>query len=263
MRNQRGPGGTLLSSTTLAGITFSETLHPPGARMAAHAHPSAYLCLVRRGGFRERWRAGAAEHRAGDVIFRPAQDEHENVFRREGARCFNVAVSARLMEGLVPRSTREVLGSRRVWKVLSQLYREVTRRDASPLVAEGLLCQALGEAFQRDAPGGRLWLERVRDEIDARFDRPLSVSTLAAEVGVHPAHLSRAFHRRFGTPVLAYIREARVRAAGDLLLRSSLPLADIAASVGFADQSHLTRVFKRSTGFTPARYRGRRAETGG
>jgi AraC family transcriptional regulator len=72
---------------------------------------------------------------------------------------------------------------------------------------------------------------------------------------VHPAHLSRAFHRRFGSPVLAYVRRARVRAAADLLRRSSLALADVAAAAGFADQSHLTRVFKQATGVTPGRYR--------
>jgi len=104
-------------------------------------------------------------------------------------------------------------------------------------------------------PGGGRWLERVRNEIDARFERPLSVTGLAAEAGVHPAHLSRAFHRRFGSTLLAYIRRARVRAAADLLRGSSLTLADVAAGTGFADQSHLTRVFKEVTGVTPGRYR--------
>ena len=258
MPNTSGPAGVELSSMTLDGIALSETLHEPLSRLPPHAHPTPSLCLVRRGGFRERWRAGAAEHEAGDVIFRAAGDEHENAFRQEGARCFNVALSPRVMDGLPVRATREVLGGRRVAALLARLSREVSAREPSPLVAQGLVFQALGEAFQRDVPGGRAWLERVRGEIDAHFDRPLSVAGLAAGVGVHPAHLSRAFHRRFGSPVLAYIRHARVRAAADLLRRSSLALSDVAAGAGFADQSHLTRVFKQATGLTPGRYRRER-----
>ena len=248
-------GGVALSSGAFGGVTFSETEHRPGSRLPAHAHASAYFCLVRRGGFRERWRHGTADSRAGDVLFRAAGEEHDDVFGSEGARCFNVALDGSVLDGLEPAAPRVLAGGRRVRALLAQLCREVARRGASPLVAEGLVYQALGEALQRGAPGGRDWLERVRETIDAHFDRPLSVGALAHEVGVHPAHLSRAFHRRFGTPVLAYIREARVRAAGQLLRRPDVALAEVAARTGFADQSHLTRVFKRLTGLTPARYR--------
>ena len=255
MTNTNGPGGIALASMSLDGVSLSETLHEPGSRLPPHAHPTYSLCFVRRGGFRERWRTGAAEHGAGDVIFRAAGDEHENVFRSEGARCFNVAFGPRLMDGLAVGTAREVLGGRRVGAILARLSREVSAREPSPLVAQGLVLQALGEAFQRSAPGGGRWLERVRNEIDARFERPLSVTGLAAEAGVHPAHLSRAFHRRFGSTLLAYIRRARVRAAADLLRGSGLTLADVATGTGFADQSHLTRVFKEVTGVTPGRYR--------
>lgn len=243
-----------ISESTLGGVTFSETLHAPGSRLAPHAHPFANLCVVRRGGFRERWRQGSAEQRTGDVIFRAADDEHANVFLDAGARCFNVTLAAGMTDGLGLRAPRVVLAGRRIRAMLARLHREVASAQPSPLVAEGLVYQVLGEAFQRRDPG-LAWLERVREEIAARYDQPLSVTGLAALVGVHPAHLSRAFHRRFGSPVLAFIRETRVRAAADLLRRSSLSLADVAAGSGFADQSHLTRVFKRSTGLTPARYR--------
>jgi AraC family transcriptional regulator len=255
MANTNGLGGIELASLSLDDVSLSETLHAPGSCLPPHSHPTPSLCLVRRGGFRERWRAGAAEHGMGDVIFRAAGDVHENAFHAEGALCFNVTFGPRLMDGLAVGATREVLHGRRVGAILARLTREVSAREPSPLVAQGLVLQALGEAFQRGAPGGGRWLERVRDEIDAHFGRPLSVAGLAATVGVHPAHLSRAFHRHFGSPVVAYLRQVRVRAAAGLLLRSSLTLADVAAGTGFADQSHLTRVFKQVTGLTPGRYR--------
>jgi AraC-like DNA-binding protein len=252
---QAGLDGVAISSVSMGGLTFSETRHSPGARLAAHAHTAAYFCLVRRGGFRERWRHGSAEQTAGDVIFRAAAEEHENVFGADGARCFNVALGGRLLEGLAPDADRVRPGSARVRAILACLCREVCGRAPSRLVAEGLVYQALGEAFQRGAPDGRDWLDHVRDAIEKRFDRPLGIRALAAEVGVHPAHLSRAFHRRFGAPVLSYVRATRVRAAREMLRASDRPLADVAALTGFADQSHLTRVFKRVTGVTPGRYR--------
>lgn len=252
---QAGLDGVAISSVSLGGLTFSETRHASGARLAAHAHPSAYFCLVRRGGFRERWRHGSADQSSGDVIFRAAAEEHENLFGADGARCFNVALDAPLVDGLAPEADRARLGSEPVRAILARLCREVSSRAPSPLVAEGLVYQALGEAFQRDAPDGRDWLDHVRETIESRFDQPLSVGALAAEVGVHPAHLSRAFHRRFGAPVLSYVRTTRVRAARAMLRDSGRALADVAALTGFADQSHLTRVFKRVTGLTPARYR--------
>jgi AraC-like DNA-binding protein len=252
---QAGLDGVALSSVSLGGLTFSETRHAPGARLAAHTHPAAYFCLVRRGGFRERWRHGSADQSAGDVIFRAAAEEHENVFGGDGARCFNVALDGPLLDGLAPEAQRARLGGERVRAVLARLCREVGSRAPSRLVAEGLVYQALGEAFERDAPGGRDWLDHVRETIESRFDQPLSVGALAAEVGVHPAHLSRAFHQRFGAPVLTYVRATRVRAARAMLRGSDRALADVAALTGFADQSHLTRVFKRVTGVTPARYR--------
>lgn len=254
---QAGLDGVALSSVSLGSLTFSETRHAPGARLAAHAHPAAYFCLVRRGGFRERWRQGSADQAAGDVMFRAAAEEHEDLFGADGARCFNVALDGPVLDGLAPHADRVRVGGPRVGAILARLYREVAARAPSRLVAEGLVYEALGEAFERDAPDGRDWLDHVRDAIETRFDQPLSLGALAAEAGVHPAHLARAFHRRFGAPVLAYVRATRVRAARAMLRDSDRALTDVAALTGFADQSHLTRVFKRVTGLTPARYRRR------
>jgi AraC family transcriptional regulator len=250
--------GVLLRSAAVAGFTFTETVHAPGARLGAHAHPSAYFCLVRAGGFRERWRHGTADEWAGGALFRAAAEEHENSFGEEGARCFNVALTQGLLEGLgsLPRRARPA--GHRVRGLLVRLCREVARPSASPLVVEGLVYQALGETFERDGRAGHDWLEHVRAAIEQRYGRPLSIGGLAAEVGVHPVHLSRAFHRRFGVPVLAFVREVRVRAAAALLRDTHRGLADVAVEAGFSDQSHLTRVFKRTTGFTPAHFRRRR-----
>jgi AraC-like DNA-binding protein len=93
----------------------------------------------------------------------------------------------------------------------------------------------------------------AREYLDAHAADPISLHQLADLVNLHPAYLVRIFHRAVGLPPHAYLIQARVRAAR-LLLRAGLPPAIVASSVGFADQSHLTRHFRRIVGVTPARF---------
>ncbi len=84
--------------------------------------------------------------------------------------------------------------------------------------------------------------------------------TLAAAgeiLGASPAHLVRCFTRTFGIAPHAYVLGRRIEAARRLLLEGE-PIAQVAAHVGFCDQSHLTRHFKRHVGTTPGQY-GHRA----
>ena len=76
----------------------------------------------------------------------------------------------------------------------------------------------------------------------------------AAELfGVHPTHVVRAFTRRHGLAPHRYLTGRRIDLARRLLL-AGLPAAEVAAAAGFADQSHLTRHFRRMLATTPAAY---------
>ncbi len=72
--------------------------------------------------------------------------------------------------------------------------------------------------------------------------------------GLDPFALLRGFSRAYGLPPHAWVIQERVRHA-QALLRTGLAPAEVAAEVGFSDQSHLTRHFKRILGFTPGSYR--------
>jgi AraC-like DNA-binding protein len=89
----------------------------------------------------------------------------------------------------------------------------------------------------------------LRDELHAR----LTLSTLACEFGVTPFVLLRAFVRDAGLSPHAFQQQERVRSATPLL-RAGRPIAEVSARMGFADQSHFTRVFKQQTGVTPKIY---------
>jgi AraC-like DNA-binding protein len=98
----------------------------------------------------------------------------------------------------------------------------------------------------------------AREILDERLTDPPRLSVLAAAVDASPFSLLRAFRADTGLPPHAYVNQRRVRLARDLLSQGMRP-ADVAARVGFADQAHLTRHFKRIVGVPPRAYqRGRK-----
>ena len=107
------------------------------------------------------------------------------------------------------------------------------------------------------------WLAACLDLLHADYATPLTLAGVAARVGVHPVHLSRAFRQRFGQTLGEYVNRLRVRSACEQLRRARPPaLVEVALMTGFADQSHLCRVFKRLVGCSPGRYRERCVRAG-
>ena len=98
-------------------------------------------------------------------------------------------------------------------------------------------------------------LERVRDYIEAHLDDDLSLTALADIACLSPYHFSRSFKQAMGVGPQRYVIQRRLERAKSLIRRTNEPLAQIAQRVGFADQSHLTSIFRRETGVTPGRYR--------
>src|SRR5262249_59202959 len=89
------------------------------------------------------------------------------------------------------------------------------------------------------------WLARVRDILHEGFARSPTLGELAERAGMHPVHVATAFRQHYGCTVGAYLRRRRVECACRQLTTSAAPLAEIALTAGFADQSHFSRVFKR------------------
>jgi AraC-like DNA-binding protein len=93
----------------------------------------------------------------------------------------------------------------------------------------------------------------ARDFIHAHFAGSVQLDTLAIIAGCSKTALIEGFKVHFGLPPNRYLIQVRIDEARRLL-RQDLNIADVAAAVGFADQSHLTRHFKAILGVTPARY---------
>lgn len=103
-------------------------------------------------------------------------------------------------------------------------------------------------------------LTRVLEAIEASLASepvgPPSLPALADLTGLSLGEFARGFRAATGESPHAYLTRRRIERAQALLLaRPTLPLAEVAASLGFADQAHFSRRFRQVTGTTPARFR--------
>lgn len=98
---------------------------------------------------------------------------------------------------------------------------------------------------------------RARAVLEERLAGPPTLERLAADLGVSPFALLRAFRNAYGMPPHSWLTDARVRRARRLLDAGAAPAA-VAAAVGFTDQSHLSRHFSRIVGVPPGAYQRER-----
>jgi AraC family transcriptional regulator len=99
-------------------------------------------------------------------------------------------------------------------------------------------------------------LRAVVEYVHEHLDAELSLDHLAGVAHVSPYHFARLFKNSTGLPPHRYVIARRVERAKELLRdRDPLPLAEVAAEIGFSSQSHFTRHFKQLVGVTPRRFR--------
>jgi AraC family transcriptional regulator len=104
----------------------------------------------------------------------------------------------------------------------------------------------------------RAKLARAVEYIQDQLDTDLTVSRIAQAVHISPYHFTKLFKQSTGQSPHQYVVEARVRKAKELLTTGKFTISEAAYHVGFVDQSHLTRHFKRVFGLPPKRLLSRR-----
>jgi AraC family transcriptional regulator len=101
---------------------------------------------------------------------------------------------------------------------------------------------------------GSAALERAMDYLHAHWSEDVSLMVLAESAGMSMAHFSRLFRQKLGVSPHQYLIRLRCEKACEMLRRGRLTVAEIAQNVGFFDQSHLTRHFKRQYRMTPSEW---------
>lgn len=96
-------------------------------------------------------------------------------------------------------------------------------------------------------------IRRARDHLKERWDERVPLAELAAVAGLSRFELVRRFREQNAVTPHAFQTDLRIAEARRLLAAGVAP-AEVAATCGFADQPHLSRVFKRAVGVSPGRY---------
>lgn len=224
--------GRVLSGARCGAVAISEVAYDGGSVLAEHRHTHGYVSVLLDGAYTELQGGLPRYCLPGTAIFHAPGEVHADCFLAPG-RCVNFAIlddDAEAYAALVDavRATHPAL--------------ERAVRASLPGPARGA------------AHGEPAWLARVLHGF--AWTQPIPLSAASALAGTHPTHFARAFHRHVGMTPSAFRRRERMRAASRLLLESSSPLSRIAQECGFSDQSHLTNVFRETSGISPTRYRG-------
>jgi AraC-like DNA-binding protein len=145
--------------------------------------------------------------------------------------------------------------------LLSRLHKCLAEQ-ASSAERESLLLEALARLITLHAdprvtlrPVGkeRPAVRNAREYMETHFEDDVSLSKLAGLVSLSPYYFARAFESEIGLPPHAYLEGVRIQKAREFLDRGDT-IVSTALSVGYSDQSHLTRRFKRFLGITPGQY---------
>jgi AraC family transcriptional regulator len=259
-----------VDSLRVGDFHLTEAAYPSRCLMPPHRHESAYITFVVCGGLEEEVGGRSEQFDPGGMMIKPAGEVHSNRFGDAGAKLLLVEVLPTLSQGSpgVSRLLDQVVLTRspRLSQLMLQVHQELrSHDDFSELCVQGLLFETfaeLGRTTARRPAAVEPYLERVRERLHAEFTRPLRIADLAREESVSTARLARQFRARFGRGIGEYLRQVRLDWVAQALLQSDRPIALLALEAGFADQSHLTRDFRRRYGVTPGVFRRTRREPG-
>jgi len=204
--------------------------------LARHGHEKAYAALVLAGGYEEAGDHGRFRVKAGDVIYHEQFEAHLDRFSETGAVVLNLRlpVSCSYPPGISRAADPDSVAR----------VAERSRRDALDLLFSVATSRTPQPADWPDELAAALML-----------NPSLKLSLWGETKGIQPWAVSRGFGLVFGVSPEAFRARIRARRALKSIQNTQAPLASIAAELGFADQSHMTRSVKQLTGIAPQAWR--------
>lgn len=243
-------------------LRVEEVAYSAGVCMSRHAEALPFFACTLAGLHWSCNSYGGHTCVPGAVRFLPAGESHENYFPR-ASRCLLVKLGPDILRrafehGAVPSSPGQLVAHDAA--KLCRLLRGELRQndDLSSLAVEELTLELLLTGAKEPwspATPIHTWLRRIREMLHEETSARLTLAELGRVADRHPVQVCRQFHRRFSCTIGEYVRRVRVACAQSLLRASQLPVAQIALTCGFSDQSQFTTAFRRLTGLPPHRYR--------
>jgi AraC family transcriptional regulator len=224
-----------------------------------HAHENHHLTLLLQGGTVEKRKNGEYERTAGDIVFFPAGEPHQNSKTPVGSKNINFEFEPAFFSryGIAGPSIQETTFTKSHAKFsLLKAYNELRIGDA--FSGDSINMLLLNLLFPSVKPGKKpipAWATKIQELLHDRWNEQVTLQELSLAAGVHPITISKHFPLYFSCTLGEYMRALKTEKALPLIKSSSRSLVDIAYECGFADQSHFTRTFKQVTGFLPNDFR--------
>lgn len=236
---------------------------------ARHTHDQFGIGLIHHGAQKSRSGRGMVEAGAGDTIMVNPGEVHDGAPIGDAGRAwrmlyFDPSVIADIAEDIGGGDgdgfefDRPALNDPRIARRFTRLFAAITVKGTPAIAHEQSLFALLAGLMRgrADRSGKRpcpVAIADARRLIDDDPAAPLTLADLAQACGLDRFQLMRGFTRATGLTPHAYIVQQRIDLARRLIACGT-PLAQAAAEGGFADQSHMTRIFVRKYGVSPGVY---------
>jgi AraC-like DNA-binding protein len=241
------------------GFHYRVTDYDSGLTLAAHRHENAKVSMALRGVYQESHGRHTFECTRGRLLLKPAGACHVDSYGAT-VTVLTIDVTPEVTASVHPVS--RLFGRPAIMRMRAPLMNRVvaelnTGDGLAPLALEGLgleLLTLLARTEREPQPGPDAF-SRACEYIDAHLGEPLRLDSIAAAAGIPSSHVTRLFRTHSSAPLRTWIRERRIAVARERLKDSSTSIVDLAADLGFYDQSHFTNVFRAVTGMTPGAWR--------
>ena len=246
-----------------------------GRQFDRHTHDAYALGYIRRGA--QRWHSGRGQMdgHAGDLIMSNPGEVHDGSPLHEPQRTWcmihldpHLVQSLAAQRGLARPGSYEfanpVVSDRVLLRVLRRLFVGVTNARSPPLLLDELQLRLVGRLGQFRPPQDGAKSSRIAPARERLDDDPANVhrlAELAQACELSPWQLLRSFAAETGFTPHAYQVQRRISLA-HRLIADGVSLADAAVLAGFADQSHMTRTFRRKYGYSPSAWSQSRTTRG-
>jgi len=257
--------GKVLQSLNLGGVIISKSYYKDKSSLPLHYHKNPYFCYVLNGKYSEYSVRTDFTCSKGDVIFHPQHTEHHNNFSDNPATCFNLEFSEswinKFVETKLNLCSIVKKSDYRIQSPVLKIYKELNNYDdLSSLMIEGLLLETIANFSRNNSVNSFVpyYLKKIVEYLNDEYHSNPSLLQLAQIADVSPEHLVREFRKVFKLTIGEYLRQVKVKQSCYMLRHTDKDLSDIAFEMGFSDQSHFGRVFKKQTSLTPLEYRSMR-----
>jgi len=235
-----------------------------------HIHEQFGIGVIMQGGQKSFSGTGMVEAVAGDTITVNPEEIHDGTPLGNNERCWQMlyfdpglltSINADISEGKTIQAefSLPVIRDKRISRAVQNLFMTITSTTPAHISAEEQMLTLFARIMQpatlrsQALQGVPQAIHQARSRIDDDPTAILSLQDLAQQNGMSRFQLLRAFAKATGMTPHAYILQRRLHHARRLIAAGT-PLVQAAMDSGFADQSHLTRLFVRNFGLSPGAY---------